>query len=158
MNLFQKLFNLISVLEYVRASHRTFVVNVIAAIACALARGAAPWLLLLIQSWKHYTISISIFQMIVIFLYLAVPESYQWFTSFGQVGRAVHALKRVADYNEKELKREVVDYLRAYGRTDILALENCKTLCALFKSNEMISRIIIFVVKSYVIVELSIKF
>lgn len=145
-------------LEYVRATHRTFFVNVVAAIFSSLASGAAPWLLLSLRYWKNYTIAICVLQALAFFIYLTIPESYRWIASTGHVDRAKIVLVRIATYNKTELKQEIIDCLQKYAHVDIIALGNYKSLFGLLKSKKVKGRMIKLISKTYVNIFVKVNF
>lgn len=135
-------------MEYVKINHRTFFVNVIAAIVCSLAGGVAPWLLSFTCCSKHYMIIISFLQIFAVLFYLNLTDSYQWFMAFGNTDDAISELTKVAAYNGRELKHEVIDYVRTYENVDNHECKNYKSLFVLLKSNKIKLTILLCFLKS----------
>ncbi|XP_073837962.1 organic cation transporter-like protein [Musca autumnalis] len=91
----------ILVMEYLRPSLRTIGLSICIGFFYCLGSIAAPWIAVLMQSWRGFLMATSIpFVMIPLF-YFIVPESVQWLISKQKYVQAVECLRRVAKINGK---------------------------------------------------------
>ncbi|KNC25680.1 Organic cation transporter-like protein [Lucilia cuprina] len=91
----------ILVMEYLRPSLRTVGLSICIGFFYCLGSMAAPWIAVLMQSWRGFLIATSIPLITVPLFYFVVPESVQWLISKQKYDKAVECLKRVAKINGK---------------------------------------------------------
>lgn len=88
-------------MEYLRPSLRTIGLSICIGFFYCLGSMAAPWIAVLMQSWRGFLVATSIPFMLVPLFYFIVPESVQWLISKQKYDCAVDCLKRVAKINGK---------------------------------------------------------
>lgn len=88
-------------MEYLRPSLRTIGLSICIGFFYCLGSMAAPWIAVLMQSWRGFLVATSIPFMLVPLFYFIVPESVQWLISKQKYDCAVACLKRVAKINGK---------------------------------------------------------
>ncbi|XP_058979338.1 organic cation transporter protein isoform X2 [Musca domestica] len=89
------------VMEYLRPSLRTIGLSICIGFFYCLGSIAAPWIAVLMQSWRGFLMATSVPFVMVPLFYFIVPESVQWLISKQKYSQAVECLKRVAKINGK---------------------------------------------------------
>ena len=90
-------------MEYLRPSLRTIGLSVCIGFFYCLGSMAAPWIAVLMQTWRGFLIATATPLLIVPMFYFIVPESVQWLISKQKYDKAVECLKRVAKTNGKQV-------------------------------------------------------
>lgn len=88
-------------MEYLRPSLRTIGLSNCIGFFYCLGSIAAPWIAVLMQSWRGFLMATSVPFVMVPLFYFIVPESVQWLISKQKYSQAVECLKRVAKINGK---------------------------------------------------------
>lgn len=94
-------------MEYLRPSLRTVGLSICIGVFYCLGSMAAPWIAILMGTWRGFLLATSIPFLVVPFYYFVVPESVQWLISKQKYDRAVICLKRVAKINGKQVEASV---------------------------------------------------
>lgn len=106
-------------MEYLRPSLRTIGLSICIGFFYCLGSMAAPWIAVLMQSWRGFLIATSVpFAMVPLF-YFIVPESVQWLISKQKYDKAIECLKRVAKINGKVVEESIYSDF----------IEECKKSC-----------------------------
>lgn len=95
------------VMEYLRPSLRTVGLSICIGFFYCLGSMAAPWIAVLMQSWRGFLLATSIPLITVPLFYFIVPESVQWLISKQKYDKAVQCLQRVAKINGKVVDESV---------------------------------------------------
>ncbi|XP_068152102.1 organic cation transporter-like protein [Drosophila tropicalis] len=95
----------ILVMEYLRPSLRTIGLSLCIGIFYCLGSMLAPWLAILVQSWRGFLLCTSLPLLLVPLFYFIVPESVQWLISKQKYDHAVACLKRVAQINGRQVNQ-----------------------------------------------------
>ncbi|EDW83826.1 uncharacterized protein Dwil_GK13819 [Drosophila willistoni] len=93
----------ILVMEYLRPSLRTIGLSLCIGLFYCLGSMLAPWLAILVQSWRGFLLCTSLPLLLVPLFYFIVPESVQWLISKQKYDQAVACLKRVAQINGRQV-------------------------------------------------------
>lgn len=94
----------ILVMEYMRPSVRTLGLSICIGFFYCLGSMAAPWIAVLMRSWRGFLLTTSLPLLVVPLFYLIVPESIQWLISKQKYDSAVVCLKRVAKINGRHVE------------------------------------------------------
>ncbi|KAM7359986.1 organic cation transporter-like protein isoform 1-T7 [Cochliomyia hominivorax] len=97
----------ILVMEYLRPSLRTVGLSICIGFFYCLGSMAAPWIAVLMQTWRGFLLATSIPLIMVPLFYFIVPESVQWLISKQKYDKAVQSLQRVAKINGKAVDESV---------------------------------------------------
>lgn len=93
-------------------SHRRSLITLIFGITWAFLGGALPWFGYLVQSWRIMLLSGGVGDLVLIVLvFICVPESPRWLLSVGRKDEAVAALVKVSRANRKTVSEETLDAL-----------------------------------------------
>lgn len=94
-------------MEYLRPSLRTVGLSICIGCFYCLGSMAAPWIAILLHTWRGFLIATSTPFAIVPLFYFIVPESVQWLISKQKYDKAVECLKRVAKINGRAVEESV---------------------------------------------------
>ncbi|XP_061391955.1 organic cation transporter-like protein [Musca vetustissima] len=110
----------ILVMEYLCPSLRTIGLSICIGFFYCLGSIAAPWIAVLMQSWRGFLLATSIPFLLVPLFYFIVPESVQWLISKQKYDQAVECLKRVAKINGKVVDEAAfVDFVEECKRSQM---------------------------------------
>ncbi|XP_064549861.1 organic cation transporter-like protein isoform X2 [Drosophila montana] len=141
----------ILVMEYMRPSLRTIGLSVCIGVFYCLGSMGAPWVAVLMGSWRGFLLVTSLPFALVPLFYFIVPESVQWLISKQKYDKAMTCLKRVAKINGRQLDDSVYAQFIADCK---LSQQNTKTtpnLLDLFKTTRLRRNTFILFFKSMVI-------
>ncbi|EDW68103.1 organic cation transporter-like protein [Drosophila virilis] len=141
----------ILVMEYMRPSLRTIGLSVCIGVFYCLGSMGAPWVAVLMGSWRGFLLVTSLPFALVPLFYFIVPESVQWLISKQKYDKAMACLKRVAKINGRQLDDSVYAQFIADCK---LSQQNTKTtpnLLDLFKTTRLRRNTFILFFKSMVI-------
>ncbi|XP_064553024.1 solute carrier family 22 member 3-like isoform X2 [Drosophila montana] len=99
----------ILLVEHIRPSLRTICLSITVGIFYCLGAISAPWMSLLLGTWRSFLLFSSIPLIIVPFFYFIVPESVQWLISRRKYNQAVASLRRVAKINGHQIEDSVYE-------------------------------------------------
>ncbi|KAH8315085.1 hypothetical protein KR059_007246 [Drosophila kikkawai] len=99
----------ILVMEYMRPSLRTLGLSICIGFFYCLGSMAAPWIAVLMGSWRDFLLVTSLPLLVVPLFYFIVPESIQWLISKQKYDQAVVCLKRVAQINGRRVEESAYE-------------------------------------------------
>ncbi|KAH8292341.1 hypothetical protein KR054_008535 [Drosophila jambulina] len=99
----------ILVMEYMRPSLRTLGLSICIGFFYCLGSMAAPWIAVLMGSWRGFLLVTSLPLLVVPLFYFIVPESIQWLISKQKYDQAVVCLKRVARINGRHVEESAYE-------------------------------------------------
>lgn len=120
-----------------RPSLRTIGLSVCIGVFYCLGSMGAPWVAVLMGSWRGFLLVTSLPFALVPLFYFIVPESVQWLISKQKYDKAMACLKRVAKINGRQLDDSVYAQFIADCK---LSQQNTKTtpnLLDLFKTTRL---------------------
>lgn len=94
-------------MEYLRPSLRTVGLSICIGFFYCLGSMAAPWIAVLLHTWRGFLLATSAPFAIVPLFYFIVPESVQWLISKQKYDKAVQCLMRVAKINGRTVDESV---------------------------------------------------
>ncbi|XP_037950517.1 organic cation transporter protein [Teleopsis dalmanni] len=141
----------ILVMEYLRPSLRTLGLSICIGLFYCLGSMAAPWIAVLMKTWRGFLVVTSVpFAMVPLF-YFVVPESVQWLISKQKYERAVECLKRVAKINGRVVEESVYkDFINECKRAQLNSKTN-ENIWGLLKTPRLRKNTLILFFKSMVI-------
>jgi len=96
-------------MEYMRPSVRTLGLSICIGLFYCLGSMAAPWIAVLMRSWRGFLLATSLPLLVVPLFYFIVPESIQWLISKQKYEKAVICLKRVAKINGRRVEESAFE-------------------------------------------------
>ncbi|XP_032289580.1 organic cation transporter-like protein isoform X2 [Drosophila virilis] len=99
----------ILLLEYIRPSLRTICLSITVGVFYCMGAICAPWVALLLGTWRSYLLVSSVPLIIVPFFYCILLESVQWLISRQNYNKAVATLRRVAKINRVQIEDSVYE-------------------------------------------------
>uniref|UniRef100_A0ABK9MZV8 Major facilitator superfamily (MFS) profile domain-containing protein n=1 Tax=Glossina morsitans morsitans TaxID=37546 RepID=A0ABK9MZV8_GLOMM len=97
----------ILVMEYLRPSLRTIGLSLCIGFFYCLGSMMAPWVAVVMQTWRGFLLATSIPLIVVPLFYFIVPESVQWLISKQKYDKATASLRQVAKINGRTLDESV---------------------------------------------------
>ncbi|KAL9888582.1 organic cation transporter protein isoform 1-T7 [Glossina fuscipes fuscipes] len=97
----------ILVMEYLRPSLRTIGLSLCIGFFYCLGSMMAPWVAVVMQTWRGFLLATSIPLIVVPLFYFIVPESVQWLISKQKYDKATASLRQVAKINGRALDESV---------------------------------------------------
>ncbi|KAH8399516.1 hypothetical protein KR215_012149 [Drosophila sulfurigaster] len=141
----------ILVMEYMRPSLRTIGLSICIGIFYCVGSISAPWIAVLMGSWRGYLLVTSLPLSLVPLFYFIVPESVQWLVSKQQYERAARCLKRVAKINGRQVEEREYDQFIEECKQSQRTTKSAPNLLGLFKTPRLRRNTLILFFKSMVI-------
>ncbi|XP_017084711.2 organic cation transporter protein [Drosophila eugracilis] len=141
----------ILVMEYMRPSVRTLGLSICIGLFYCLGSMAAPWIAVLMGSWRGFLLATSLPLLVVPLFYFIVPESIQWLISKQNYERAVICLKRVAKINGRQVEESAFEEFIEECRFSQQNQKASPHLFHLFKTPRLRRNTLILFFKSMVI-------
>lgn len=94
-------------MEYLRPSLRTIGLSLCIGFFYCLGSMMAPWVAVVMQTWRGFLLATSIPLIVVPLFYFIVPESVQWLISKQKYDKATASLRQVAKINGRTLDESV---------------------------------------------------
>ncbi|XP_060649112.1 organic cation transporter protein isoform X2 [Drosophila nasuta] len=141
----------ILVMEYMRPSLRTIGLSICIGIFYCIGSISAPWIAVLMGSWRGYLLVTSLPLSLVPLFYFIVPESVQWLVSKQQYERAARCLKRVAKINGRQVEEREYDQFIEECKQSQRTTKSAPNLLGLFKTPRLRRNTLILFFKSMVI-------
>ncbi|KAH8360131.1 hypothetical protein KR093_010956 [Drosophila rubida] len=144
-------FCLYTVMEYMRPSLRTIGLSICIGVFYCIGSMSAPWIAVLMGSWRGYLLVTSLPLSLVPLFYFIVPESVQWLVSKQQYERAARCLKRVAKINGRQVEEREYEQFIEECKQRQQTVQSAPNLLGLFKTPRLRRNTLILFFKSMVI-------
>ncbi|XP_065355054.1 organic cation transporter-like protein [Calliphora vicina] len=141
----------ILVMEYLRPSLRTVGLSICIGLFYCLGSMSAPWIAVLMHSWRGFLLATSIPLITVPLFYFVVPESVQWLISKQKYDKAVECLQRVAKINGKVVDESIYNEFIEECKRSQLHTKVAPNLWGLFATPRLRRNTLILFFKSMVI-------
>ncbi|XP_004518133.1 organic cation transporter protein isoform X1 [Ceratitis capitata] len=141
----------ILVMEYLRPSLRTVGLSICIGFFYCLGSMAAPWIAVLLHTWRGFLLATSAPFAIVPLFYFIVPESVQWLISKQKYDKAVQCLMRVAKINGRTVDESVYTEFIDECKRSQLHTKSGPNLFGLFVTPRLRRNTLILFFKSMVI-------